>query len=179
MTTATRPSPLTRLIAGGLLVLAGALLAFALLPNLVGAQTAEEGAAPETEEPREFQRGPRPEGPRGFGKHAAVDVTAELTGTTSEDVRATLQEGASLASYAADNGVSRDELVSAIVAAMQANLDERVAAGSITQERADELAAEMETKVEDLVDRTGFAGRGGPGGCGQEESGEETATGSI
>ena len=41
MTTESRPSPLTRLITGGVLVLAGALLAFALLPNLVGAQTAE------------------------------------------------------------------------------------------------------------------------------------------
>lgn len=175
MTTGTRPSPLSRLITGGVLVLAGALLAFALIPSLVGAQTAQEEATPETEEPGEFRHGPG----WGFGKHEAVEVTAELTGTANADVTAALQEGASLTSYAAENGVSRDELVSAIVAAMQANLDERVAEGSITQERADELAAEMGTKVENLVDREGLPQRGGPGGCGQEEEGEETATDTI
>ncbi len=175
MTTETRPSPLSRLIMGGVFVLAGALLAFALLPGLVGAQTAEE-ATPETEEPREF--GHRHGG--FLGGHTAAEVTAELTGTTVEDVTAALQEGASLTSYAEENGVSRDELVSAIVAAMQANLDERVAEGSITQERADELAAEMATQVEALVDRAGQPMRGGPGGCGQEqEEGEETATDTV
>ena len=106
-------------------------------------------------------------------------MTAELTGTTSADVTAALQEGASLTSYAADYGVSRDELVNAVVAAMQANLDARVAEGSITQERADELAAEMDPKVAELVDREGLATRGGPGGCSQDESGEETAIDSI
>lgn len=174
MTTGTRPSPLPRLITGGVLMLAGALLAFALIPNLVGAQTTEEETAPTSEE---TQRGRFGHGGR-IAVHQAVDVTAELTGTTNEHVIAALQGGASLASYAADNDVSRDTLVSAIVAATQANLDERVAEGLITQERADELAAEMNTKVEDLIDHEGFAPRGGPG-CNQDDSGEETAIDSI
>jgi hypothetical protein len=156
-------------------MLAGALLAFALVPNLVGAQTAEEDDPATTEQTRQGHPGHG----RHLGASEALDVTAELTGTTSEDVTAALQEGASLASYAADYGVSRDELVRAIVSAMQANLDERVADGSITQERADELAAEMDAKVEQMVDREGLAERGGPGGCNHDDSGEETATDSI
>lgn len=174
MTTETSQSPLARLLTGGVLVLAGALLAFALIPNLVGAQTAEEETTPMPErswEGRSWHSG-------GFGGHYAVDVTAEVTGTTSEDVTAALAEGASLASYAADQGVDRDALVGAIVAAMQADLDERVADGSITSERAGELAAGLEEKVEALVDREGLPMRGGPG-CNQDDNGEETATDTI
>ncbi len=133
MTTRTGPSPLARLITGGVLILAGALLAFALLPNLVGAQTAQEDASPTTETTHEGRRG----ADGRIGAHQAVEITAELTGTSADDVHTALLEGASLATYAADNGVGRDELVSAIIAAAQAHLDERVADGSITQERAE------------------------------------------
>jgi hypothetical protein len=167
-------------------MLAGAILALALIPNLVAAQTEdeEESTPPATEE----WRGGGRMGPGHFfgGVGDAVSITAELTGTTSDDVIAALQDGASLASYAAEQGVAREELTSAIVAAARQDLEERVAAGDITQERADELLAELDQRVEDLVDREGFAPRGGAGGCdssdadgdGQEE-GEETANESI
>jgi hypothetical protein len=61
---------------------------------------------------------------------------------------------------------------------MQQDLDDRVADGTLTQERADELTAEIDQKVETLVDREGFALRVGPG-CGNQDNGEETATDSI
>ena len=171
MTTGTRPSPLTRLLTGGVLALADILLAFALIPGLAGAQTTEEDAPTPSEEMRKGRNGPGLHG----GGHQAVQVTADLTGTATEDVIDALQQGASLASYAADNGVSRDALVTSIVEAMQAKLDERVAEGMITPERAAELAAEMDAKVEDLVDREGSASPG----CNQDDSGEETSAESI
>jgi len=175
MTTETSQSLLARLLTGGVLILAGALLAFALIPNLAGAQTATEEETTPT--PERGWEGRAWHG-AGFGGQTAVDVTAELTGTTSEDVRAALAEGGSLASYAADQSVDRDALVSAIVAATQEDLDARVAEGSITQERADELATGLEENVESLVDREGPSTRGGPG-CNQDDNGEETATDTI
>lgn len=175
MTTETSQSPLARLLTGGAFVLAGALLALALIPNLAGAQTAtEEETTPESRQnwsARSWHGG-------AFGGVNAVEITAELTGTTNEDVSAALEDGASLASYAAEQGFERDALVSELVSAMQAELDTRVAEGSITQERADELAAGLEERAATLVDREGLSKRGGPG-CNQDDSGEETAADTI
>jgi hypothetical protein len=182
MTTAGQ-SRLSQWFAAGALMLAGAILALALIPNLVSAQTEEESddaTPPATEQWRGGGRmGPPHHLFHGLGD--AVSVTTELTGTTTDDVIAALQEGSSLASYAEEQGVAREELTSAIVAAAQQEIDERVANGDITRERADELLAELDQRVEELVDRQGFAPRGD--GCtdsdGDDQEGEETANESI
>ncbi len=173
MMTDSRSSLLPRLLGGGVLLLVGALLALAFIPNLVAAQTESDETTPSTEVPgtMEFRHRGEP------GGHQAVTVTAELVGVTNEEVITALQDGASLASYAAEQGVARADLSTAIASAVQQNLDERVADGVMTQEHADELAAQIDQRVEELVDRQGFPTRGGPG-CNQDSE-EEAATDSI
>ena len=172
MTEARRPF-LAQVFLGGTLLIAGALLAIALMPGFAVAQTEGESSSNRAE--RTASNGIRLRG--GLSGHEAVTITAELTGTTTDEVAAALQAGASLAGYAAEHGVDRDTLTSEIIAATEQRLNERVAEGSITQERADELLAEIDQRTDDLVDREGFRNRG-RAGCGQED-GEETTTDTV
>ncbi|NNH23878.1 hypothetical protein HLB09_12415, partial [Pseudokineococcus marinus] len=112
-----------------------------------------------------------PGGPGGLGPGpAGLDAAAEVLDLTPEELRDALaQDGATLASVAEDQGVSTDDLVAALVDAARAHLDEEVADGRITQEQADERAADLEARIGELVttevgDRPLGPGGHGPGG---------------
>ncbi|GAA2016632.1 hypothetical protein WDZ16_14520 [Pseudokineococcus marinus] len=114
-----------------------------------------------------------PGGPGGLGPGpAGLDAAAEVLDLTPEELRDALaQDGATLASVAEDQGVSTDDLVAALVDAARAHLDEEVADGRITQEQADERAADLEARIGELVttevgDRPLGPGGHGPGGHG-------------
>ena len=107
-------------------------------------------------------------GPGGSG--AGLSVAAETLGLSEDDLRTALEaDDATLASVAADQGVAVEDLTAALVQAAQERLDEAVADGRLTQEEADERAADLESRIAELVestdlgDRGGFGGRGGPG----------------
>jgi polyhydroxyalkanoate synthesis regulator phasin len=113
----------------------------------------------------------------GSGRGLDLSVAAETLGLSEEDLRTALEaDGASLASVAGDRGVAVDDVVAALVQAAQERLDDAVADGRLTQEEADERAADLETRVTDLVDSTDVdrdGPRGGRGGWG----GDDGATG--
>jgi hypothetical protein len=106
---------------------------------------------------------------------------AGVVGVPFEDIQAALEEGeTTLAEYAAANGnqLSLDELVDGLVAPAEADLAEKVADGTLTQEEADERLAEITERITERVqsvpgdgshgergDRGGRRGpgRGGPG----------------
>jgi len=98
----------------------------------------------------------------GFGE----DV-AEVLGLTTDELRTRLQGGESLADVAEAEGVDVQAVVDAIVATHQERLDQAVADGRLTQEQADERAADLEEHAQDIVEGT-FEGRmggmRGPGG---------------
>ncbi|WP_298989066.1 hypothetical protein [uncultured Pseudokineococcus sp.] len=127
-----------------------------------------------------------PGGPGGLGlgpEPAGLDAAAEVLDLTPEELRDALaQDGATLASVAQEQGVSTDDLVAALVDAARTHLDEEVADGRITQAQADERAADLETRIGELVttevgDRPlgpgghgpGGHGPGGPGGPAEED----------
>ncbi|SHG19098.1 hypothetical protein [Geodermatophilus nigrescens] len=107
----------------------------------------------------------------GFG--AGLSVAAETLGLSEDELRTALEaDDASLATVAADQGVAVEDLTAALVQAAQERLDEAVADGRLTQEEADERAADLESRIAELVESTdlgapggsgGFGGRGGPG----------------
>ncbi|HWG92642.1 MAG TPA: hypothetical protein VNU66_00250 [Mycobacteriales bacterium] len=113
----------------------------------------------------------------GPGRH--LDAAAEALGISRDELRTALRDGQSLAEVAEANGVERQALVDALVAAASEHLDEQVAEGDLTQEQADERKAELAERVEEMVDRAGPPARGdrpGRGGAADEPV-EEGSTG--
>lgn len=101
-----------------------------------------------------------------------IDIVADLTGLSIEEVQAQRAEGNSVADIAEANGVSSDEVVDTALESRKALLDEKVADGTITQEQAD-LAYDRMTErlaervVTDEAGRPSWAGAGGGMGGGQ------------
>lgn len=91
-----------------------------------------------------------------FGQGALHgEVVSDLLGLSAEEIQAQLLEGKSLVEIAAAVGVSEDTLVTAILAAGTATVQELVAAGIITQEQAGFMIQNMEQQITLAVNRTG------------------------
>jgi hypothetical protein len=109
------------------------------------------------------------------------ETLASVVGVPFEDIQAALEEGeTTLAEYAAANGnqLSLEQLVDGLVAPAEADLAEKVADGTLTQDEADERLADVTERITERVqsvpgdgphgergDRGGRRGpgRGGPG----------------
>lgn len=101
-----------------------------------------------------------------------VDVVAELTGLSAEEVQAERAAGKSAAAIAEANGSSAEEVVSTALETRKALLDEKVADGTITQEQADLMYDRMTERVTERVStdesgRPSWAGQGGGMGGGR------------
>lgn len=94
-----------------------------------------------------------------------VDIVAELTGLTVDQVRAQRAEGNSVAAIAEANGSSAEAVVSEALAVRKALLDEKVVDGTITQEQADAAYAQMTERMTERVS-TDAAGRPSWAGAG-------------
>jgi hypothetical protein len=80
-------------------------------------------------------------------------VVADALGMSTDALEAALEEdGTSLADIAERQGVGTQELVDRLVTAAEARIAERVADGSLTQERAAELRAELPEWVSSAVE---------------------------
>jgi hypothetical protein len=107
-----------------------------------------------------------PHGPR----HDLADA-AEYLGMTTAQLRAQLNQGKTLAQVARDRDKSVDGLVDNLVEAKKARIEEAVEDGRLTRAQADEILADVEEHVADLVKngRFEFRFRDGPRGPGFEE----------
>jgi len=95
------------------------------------------------------------EADQAANREARAEALADTLGIGVEDLTAAREAGQTPAEIAEENGVSRDELVSSPVAERQASLDQAVADGDLTQEEADEKAADLEEHVNAFVDGEG------------------------
>ena len=97
-----------------------------------------------------------------------LDIVADLTGLSTEEVAEQRAGGRSIADIAASKDVEADAVVEAALDARKAALDELVANGTITQEQADEMLERMSTRLSDRITSTetgsNGCGAGGPGG---------------
>lgn len=101
-----------------------------------------------------------------------IDIVADLTGLSVEDVQAQRAEGNSVSDIAEANGVATDDVVSKALESRKAILDAKVADGTITQEQADLAYDRMsdrlaERVVTDEAGRPSWAAGGMGGGRGQ------------
>lgn len=116
------------------------------------------------QEARAERSGHRGHGQRGTG------VIAETLGLEPTELRAALQSGQSLADIAADQGISIDDLVDAIVDQVEERVDGALESGRIDEEKAAEILADAEARAEAIISgefepgKRG-AGRRGPGGA--------------
>jgi ribosomal protein S20 len=92
-----------------------------------------------------------------------VTAAAEVLDMTPAELRTELRAGKTLKEIATAEGVNYDTLTSAVVAAVRADLDAAVKAGTITQARADRILDRLERNLADGRFRAGKAGRAAGG----------------
>ena len=78
-----------------------------------------------------------------------ITAAAKALGMTPAELGAKLRTGGSLKDVATDKGVPYDAVSAAVVAAVKADLDAAVAAGTIKQARADRILARLEANLAD------------------------------
>lgn len=89
-----------------------------------------------------------------------VDATAEIVGLSKEEVVEQVRDGSSLADIAEEQGMPVDDFKAELLDQAKADLDQKVADGDITQERADEMFERLSENIDDIINRT--PGEGGP-----------------
>lgn len=112
---------------------------------------------------------------------------AELFGMSSEELAQAREEGQSLSEIGEDRGIGEDRILESMLETRKAALDEAVADGRISQERADAMLDRMEGRMKDRLDQPaggGCAGQGDGsgdqsprqgGGCGMGGPGSQGA----
>jgi hypothetical protein len=117
-------------------------------------------------------------GPRGhrFGRGVNLEIAATAIGISTEDLRAALQSGQSLAEVAEANGVPVQTVIDAFVADLKTHLDARVASGDISQSEADEKLANATERISAMVNGD-FPDRPfGPGPRGEDDDTDESTS---
>jgi hypothetical protein len=90
----------------------------------------------------------------GFGGQGICsDNVCKLLGLTAEEIQAQRQEGKNLVQIAASKGVSEKQLVEAIMTDKKAEIQARVTARTLTQERANVMLQQMEQNIVRAINR--------------------------
>jgi len=108
-------------------------------------------------------------GRNGWLGEASITAVSQLLGMTADEIQALRLEGKSLVEIAGTRNVTQEQLVAAIVAAKTAEIQNRVAAGTLTQQQANIMLQNMEQNTIQAVNRVsvGPFGNGGNGVCDQ------------
>jgi hypothetical protein len=98
-----------------------------------------------------------------------LDIIAQELGTTVEDVQTELANGSTIAQLAENQNVAIEDLIAAVSAAHQEQLNQAVADGWMTQEQADWMQEQMAGMIEAHINQSwAMPGQGfgpGSGGC--------------
>jgi hypothetical protein len=86
---------------------------------------------------------------RGGGP--GLDAAAAAIGVSTDELRAALTDGTTIADVAASKGIDVRTVIDAMVADLQAHLDEEVASGEHTQAEADEKIADANERITAMV----------------------------
>jgi len=94
----------------------------------------------------------------GGGKYLIKEAAVEVLGVTEEELKDALQEGQSLAQIAEAQGMSVADFRAALLASVTDDLDAQLSAGEITQAEFDEITAELEEKLDGVINAEGGLG---------------------
>lgn len=95
-----------------------------------------------------------------------MDTAADYLGMSETDLMAARHDGSSLAQIATAQGKTVAGLQQALVAAVQTNLDAKVAAGTLTEAQAAQVLAQFKANVQTSVERTATGPQAGQRGAG-------------
>lgn len=116
----------------------------------------------------------------GFGRLGGTGEILEELGLDADAIRDGIAEGLSLGEIAEANGSSAEALTDALVEQAESRIDDAVGAGRIDEDRAAEMRAQIEERIDSVVSgeaefgRRGFKGRfGGHRGFGGGEAATE------
>ena len=135
-------------------ILAGVLGVSALGATLANAQDApEEDPGAEEQPAPEGQPAPDGEAPEGChrGHDAHLESAADAIGISSEDLGSALQKGQSMAEVAEANGVDPQTVIDAMVAEADSRIEEAVGDGHLSEDQADEMRTQLESRITDKV----------------------------
>ena len=136
-------------------LVAGVALAGALTVGTAGVAVAAEGSGTTTDSATTTQ-------PARTGRHpllrlkvrrATVKVVTDTLGVSREELRTAMQGGQTLTEYATSLGKDPQTLVDALTNAATTKLDQLVADGTITQERADTVKGKLPARIDKLMNR--------------------------
>lgn len=99
-----------------------------------------------------------------------LDIVAQETGLTVEEVQAELTSGVTIAQLVENHDIAVEDIIAAASAAHQEYLNQAVADGWLTQEQADWMQQNMAVMIESHINQSWGEGVGpgqgrGPGGC--------------
>src|SRR6476620_4832247 len=129
-------------------LVAGVALAGALTVGTAGVAFAAEGTA--TDPSAQTGRHPLL---RLKVRKAAVKVITDTLAVSRQDLRAALQGGQTLSQYTTSLGKDPQTVVDALTNAATTKLDQLVAEGTITQERADTVKGNLPGRIDKLMNR--------------------------
>ena len=132
-------------------LVAAVALAGALTVGTAGAAVAAEGSGTATD-PSAQTAGRHP-WLRHQLRKAAVGVVTDTLGVSRQELRAALQGGQTVSQYATSLGKDPQAVVDALTNAATTKLDQLVADGKITQERADTVKGKLPARIDTLMNR--------------------------
>jgi hypothetical protein len=130
-------------------VVATVALAGAITAGTAGAAFAADGSTSNTTTPS-AQAARRHPGLRRQIRKGGVKVIVDTVGGTRADLRAALKSGKTIREYAGDKA---DAVVTALVSAADAKIDQLVADHTITPERGATIKGKVPDRVNKLMDR--------------------------
>ena len=126
-------------------------LAGAVTVGTAGVAVAADGGTTSTDPSAQTAKG-HP-GLRREVRRAAITVVTDTLGVSREDLRAALKGGQSISEYATSLGKDPQTVVDALTNAATTKLDQLVADGTITQERADTVKGNLPGRIDKLMNR--------------------------
>ena len=137
------------------------MLALALVAGVVGAQGNPGGGGPGG------RGGPGGAGDRGgalgVGLRELGQIVSEQTGLSGLELMTEIRAGNTLAEIITANGGEVQVVVDTAITQLTERINQAVTNGRLTQERADEMLANLETTVTDVINGTFEMGQNGGG----------------
>jgi polyhydroxyalkanoate synthesis regulator phasin len=91
----------------------------------------------------------------GLGRFWLLETAAHALGLSPDELRERLRDGRTLADIARERGASVDALVDALVEEATAAIDDAVARGRLSEDRADKVKARIAERITALVNGAG------------------------
>ena len=131
-------------------LIAGVALTGTLVAGTAGVALAAEGSGPVASGETGEARHPR----LRHAARAAGKVVLDTVGGTRQELREFLAGGGTVAGYAEAGGSSADAVIDALVESAGGRVDQAVANGRISPERAETITAELPDIAAKIVNRT-------------------------